>query len=137
MKINQADRMFARCIKERACWRCERCGKQYAEGSMGLHCSHNFSRRHRTVRWCKENALALCFSCHQWYGGCPPDSALWLEKKLGVQALEILREKMSQKIKVSKEEEKEIAAHYRAQLEEMKKKRRAGNAGYLDFISWQ
>lgn len=44
------------------------------------------------------------------------DSGKWLEEFIGAGTVEILREKMSSKVKVSKLEEKEIAKHYREQL---------------------
>ena len=32
VKITPADTAFGKCVKERASWRCERCGTQYQEG---------------------------------------------------------------------------------------------------------
>ena len=116
MKRSPADSAFSDCIRASAGWGCERCGKQYGGKSTGLHCSHNFTRSHRTIRWCKENALSLCFSCHQWFGGNPADSGRWLEDKLGEETMGILREKMNNKVKVTKMEEKVIAKYYREQL---------------------
>jgi hypothetical protein len=43
-----------------------RCGKQHATNSMGLHCAHNFTRRAQITRFDPENALALCYGCHQF-----------------------------------------------------------------------
>lgn len=130
MKISEADKWFSRCVRERDHWTCQRCGKQYEEGSQGIHCSHNFSRRHRTIRWCGDNALALCYSCHEWYGGNPPDSGAWLESKVGEGTVDILREKMRSGIKVSKLEEKEIGKYYKELYEEMRK-------GLRKFVSYQ
>lgn len=130
-KINPADQAFSKCVREAAKWTCERCGSVHEPGSMGLHCSHIFSRRHRTIRWCKDNVQALCFSCHQWFGGNPADSGVWVTELLGEGHIELLREKMNSKVKVSKAEEKEIAKHYRAELKLMQ----AGEKD--DFDSWQ
>ena len=104
---------------------------------MGLHNSHIFSRRHRTIRWCKENSQCLCFTCHQWFGGSPADSGRWLVDVCGEAFLDALREKRDLKVKVSKSEEKEIAKHYREQLKIIEEKRAAGATGTLDFISYQ
>lgn len=137
MKTSPADQWFSKCVRERANWTCERCHKQYPENSAGLHCSHNFSRRHRTTRWHADNALALCFSCHQWFGGNPYEAGRWLESVIGEARLEMLVDMKNARHKVPKAEEKEIAAHYRAQLKEMQAKRQQGETGYLVFESWQ
>ncbi|SEH06500.1 hypothetical protein [Candidatus Venteria ishoeyi] len=130
IKIKPADTWFSKCIRQASKWTCERCGSVHEPGSMGLHCSHVFSRRHRTIRWCKENAQALCFSCHQWYGGNPVDSGAWVENEIGEGVIMVLREKMNLRIRVSKLEEKEIARHYKQQYENLL-------AGATDFDSWQ
>lgn len=130
-KINPADQAFSKCVRTAAKWTCERCGSVHEPGSMGLHCSHIFSRRHRTIRWCKDNVQALCFSCHQWFGGNPADSGYWVTELLGEGHMELLREKMNSKVKVSKLEEKEIAKHYKAQLKLLE------SGEIEDFESWQ
>ena len=78
LKRSPADEAFSKCVRERANYCCERCGKGYDASSTGLHCSHHFSRRHRSIRWCGDNAMALCYACHEWYGGNPADSGAWL-----------------------------------------------------------
>jgi len=137
VKIKPADTAFSRCVREASGWTCERCNAQHEKGSMGLHCSHIYSRRHRTIRWCKDNAQALCFSCHQWFGGNPADSGEWVTELLGNGHIELLREKMLMKVKVSKLDEKDIAAHYRKELKELERQRSEGATGKLDFVSYQ
>lgn len=116
MKRSPADVAFSKCIRAAADYKCQRCGKQYDSSSTGLHCSHNFGRRHRTIRWCVDNALSLCAACHAWYGENPADSGKWLEEFIGEGTVDLLREKMRMKYKISKDDEKEIAKHYREQL---------------------
>ncbi len=137
MKTSPADQAFSKCIRAAANYQCQKCGKQYDKSSTGLHCSHNFSRRHRTIRWCKENALSLCYGCHSWFGGNPADSGRWLEQFIGDGALEMLREKMNSKVKVPASEEREIAKHYRDQLKLIEEARDSGEDGYIDFESYQ
>lgn len=137
MKTSTADSYFSKCVRASNDYVCAKCHKQYDKSSSGLHCSHNFSRRHRTIRWCKENAIPLCYSCHQWFGGEPLDSGKWLEGFIGVGTVDLLREKMNMKVKVSKIEEKEIAKHYREQLKEIEAKRVKGEIGHIEFISYQ
>ena len=137
VKIKPCDTAFSRCVKEANDWVCNKCDTQYERGSQGLHNSHIFSRRHRTIRWCKENGQSQCFSCHQWFGGNPADSGIWIAEKVGQDTIDILREKMNSRVKVSKKEEKDIAKHYREQLKFIQHKRLNGETGYIDFLSWQ
>ncbi len=51
--------------------------------------------------------------------------------------MELLREKRDSMVKVSKREEKEIAKHYRQQLNIIEQKRFDGVPGYIDFESYQ
>lgn len=129
MKRSPADNWFSKCIRAQANYTCQRCGKVYDKSSTGLHCSHNFSRRHRTIRWCVENAFALCYSCHQWFGSEPYEAGKWLEEMLGIEQLDILIEKKNIKLKISKLEEKEIASHYREQFQRIEQ-------GF-DLVSYQ
>ena len=137
IKIKPSDRDFSRCVREAHDWKCERCGSQHERGSVGLHNSHIFSRRYRTIRWCKANTQSLCFPCHQWYGGNPVDSGAWVLELFGEGWLNILREKRDSRIKVPKSEEKEIAKHYRLETIKIEQKRIGGKTGYIDFVSWQ
>lgn len=137
IKVKPADTAFSKCIRAANDYLCYKCGTAYDKSSTGLHCSHNFSRRHRTIRWCKENALSMCFSCHSWFGGNPADSGHWLETEIGEGVVQVLREKRDSGVKVSKLEEKDIAKHYREQLKIIEKKRINGHDGFIDFVSWQ
>jgi len=137
MKRLPADDWFSKCVRISQNWVCERCGAVHDKSSTGLHCSHIFGRRHRTIRWDKDNAQALCASCHNWYGENPADSGRWLEKTLGDGHLQMLREKRDSGIKVPKIEEKEIAKHYREEYRRMEKLRDEGVTTKLVFESYQ
>lgn len=122
MKRDQADKYFSDFIRERDNFTCQKCSKVYPEGRrQGLHCSHIFSRRHQSVRFYSRNAKALCFSCHQWYGSNPVESAAWIEDYLGSEALEELQQRKNQICKRTKKEKKEIAKHWKAQLEYLRR----------------
>ena len=119
MKRSQADNWFSKCIRRKYNYTCQRCFKVYPSNHAGLHCSHNFSRRHRTIRWCVQNALALCYSCHEWFGSNPYESGNWLESIMGRNKLDRLIAKKDAGNKVSKLEEKDIAHHYREQFKQL------------------
>ncbi len=137
IKIKPADTWFSKCVREASDWTCEKCETVYDRGSMGLHNSHIFSRRHRTIRWCSDNTQALCFSCHQWFGGNPADSGAWVTNLLGDSHMDLLREKRDSRMKVTKADEKDIAKHYKAEYERLLKRRSNGETGRLDFDSYQ
>jgi hypothetical protein len=137
VKIKTSDTAFSRCVRSANEYKCEKCKAQHDKSSCGLHCSHIFTRSHRTIRWCKENAQSLCFSCHNWFGGEPAESGVWIRGLLGDEAIGLLIEKKNSRVKVSKLEEKEITKHYRQQLKEIEQKRLDGVTGYIDFVSYQ
>ena len=132
VKIKSCDTWFSKCVRHAAGWACEKCGNQYTfTDARGLDCSHIFGRRFRSTRWAKENAQALCMGCHRWYHENPTESGLWVRERMGDGAYQLLVEKKEQVVKVSKVEEKEIAAHYR------KEYRRMVEENDDTFVSWQ
>ena len=133
MKITAADKYFSLCVRNAADNTCEWCGKSDAR----MECSHVYSRRHRTIRWDAMNAVCKCNGCHKKWHESPLNAFTWFESKFGIGRIDLLREKMNMKVKVSKIEEKEIAKHYREQLKEIEAKRAKGEIGHIEFISYQ
>lgn len=113
IKRDQADHWFSKCTRHRAGWKCEHCGKQYDQSSQGLHCAHIYGRANKSTRWDMDNAIALCYSCHQTFTANPLDFHHWLHSYLGDGHMEILLEKRNQIFKTTKAIRSEIAAHYR------------------------
>ena len=132
IKVTAADKAFADCVKEAYDYTCQVCGIQ---GRMEL--SHIHSRRHRNIRWAKDNALPKCFNCHAWWHQHPTESGVWFRNKYGEQFADRLIEKKNEYVKVPKTEEKAIAKHYREQTKMIREKREAGQTGFIDFESWQ
>lgn len=64
-KIDAADRLFSKFVRERDGQRCRNCG---VDGRLTqLECSHFFGRRMESVRFDQENADTFCRTCHQIY----------------------------------------------------------------------
>lgn len=126
MKISPADTAFSNCVKKAANNTCVKCGVRRDR----MECSHIFGRRHRTIRWCKENAVCKCTTCHRWWHENPTESGVWFIEKYGQGIMDILTEKRNQRVKVTKLEEKDIAKHYRRELKLLEN-------GATDFASWQ
>ena len=90
IRIDKADRVFSRFIREKADWKCERCFKQYQPGDQGLHCSHFWGRGKESTRFDQENASALCFFCHLFLGSNPEEHRTWKLKQLGEERYKLL-----------------------------------------------
>ena len=138
VKIRAVDTYFSKCIRERADWKCERCGAQHKEGSQGLHCSHYWGRGNWSVRFDKDNCEALCYGCHQYMGSNPAMHEERIREKLGPYAYEALQERMLslKEGRNIKRNEASVRSHYREELNKLKERRAKGETGYLDFIGY-
>lgn len=132
IKITAADRYFSLCIRERADNTCEKC----EETQKKLECSHFHSRRHRGLRFDPNNACCLCFECHQFLGGDPPEHVRFFTNLMGEGMIEILRDKKNGIYKLAKGELKEIAAFYRQELKLLKEARDNGETGRLEISAY-
>lgn len=74
MKLDKADVMFSKYIREYYNWTCQRCWTRYERGSQGLHNSHYFGRSRESTRFDPENCTALCWGCHQYFDGTNPEA---------------------------------------------------------------
>jgi len=77
IKRTTADKLFSEIIRERDGWACQRCHKVYNKydphSRMGLHCAHNRGRANYNTRFNENNAVALCYGCHQYLGSNPKE----------------------------------------------------------------
>jgi len=55
---------------------CQKCGKQ-----LKLQCCHIFSRKYYTTRFYENNAIVLCYACHDWFDDHKITACLWDESK--------------------------------------------------------
>ena len=84
------DYWFSLCVRERAGWNCESCGKHYESwvGKNGepanpaLHCSHYIGRANYAVRFEPLNVNAHCYYCHSQFEGNPHEFKEWKLKQL-------------------------------------------------------
>ena len=134
IKIIAADAWFSKCVREAAGWRCERCGAQHEEGSMGLHCAHYMTRGKWATRFEPLNVAALCYGCHSYLDRNPHFKTQWFEERLTPQVAAIIREKSENTKHGLKKMKKEIAKHYREQLALIQSHRgRPGFSGPIKF----
>ena len=136
IKITPADQAFSRCIREAAGWKCEKCGAQHEEKSMGLHCAHFMTRGNWSTRFDPDNAAALCYGCHSYLDRNPYIKTQWFENYLGEGLAGIIQEKSKQPAYGIKKFKKEIAKHYRVELKRLQALRLDGSTGTLKIIGY-
>lgn len=135
VSISKADEAFSLCVRLRANCTCERCGENFPPRAMKhLHCSHNYSREYQQVRFHPDNAFALCKDCHKWFANHKMESTAWKNEMLGDQRLRtVFKALQDGPSKISKVEEKRIAAYYRIIARYLMAEREKGNREYLPF----
>jgi len=137
LKRDKIDKLFSLMVRERDNWTCQRCGTHYPEGSrQGIHCSHIFSRRHRSTRWDPLNAVAHCFSCHQYLGGNPIIFYNWARDYLGDEVIEMLEKKHRVIVKLTKTDKNDMYAFMRCEYNRMLDDRANGEQGRLNFLGY-
>ena len=142
IKITNPDKWFSLCVRERADWTCQRCGRKFPEEysleglpkALGLDCSHYFGRGNWAVRFDPLNAWAHCRGCHGVFEANPHNFREWMHDKLG-DAYDVLVEKSNNRTigKQARREMNEIAAHYKEEFERMRELRSKGKVGRLNF----
>ena len=98
IKRRKTDILFSNYIREKAGWRCEKCGKLCkikGEWIAQLEASHYFSRKRESTRFDPENVYALCTPCHKRMGSHTlkedGEYDLWVKEKLGERGYKLLK----------------------------------------------
>ena len=111
MKFNLAktkrklDRLFSGYVLARDKRICQWCGK--TDGKMD--CAHIIPRNILSLRWTPENAVTLCFRCHQieWHTN-PLAAVRWLESRYGSELVNKLLADSTSEFSFNQESAKEI-----------------------------
>lgn len=114
IKRTSADKWFSDAVRLRANNQCEHCGI-----SGRTECAHIYGRRQKVVRWCADNAIALCHSCHRTFTENPLDFDKWVKAHIGEGMVDILNEKRRGILKDNKATRDAVAAHYRDEYRRM------------------
>ena len=115
IRIDKIDVVFSKLIRLRARFNCDRCRRYFPLGH-GLQCAHVFGRRHQSTRFDPDNAIALCYSDHQYFGENPTIFTAWVKKHLGDVRYEALQLRHSQIVKRTKAEAEELYQHLKAEF---------------------
>ena len=131
---DKLDTLFSLLVRERAEWMCEVCGRYFPEDArQGLHCSHHFSRRKRSIRLSPLNASAHCFSCHQTLGENPVLFHDWIKGHLGDEKFAALRIQAERLVRLKKHDRADIYSNLKASWEDMQARRKSGEMGRIEF----
>ena len=138
VKIKASDSWFSKCVRERAGYKCERCGAQHERSSCGLHCSHFHGRGKWSVRHDPENCESLCYGCHAYLGANPAEHKERILQALGQYRFDALQERANdtKRGRIVKKEERLLSKHYREQLKIMLSVRDNGENGRIEFVGY-
>ncbi len=137
IKRTPLDAVFSDLVRERADWTCEVCDKHFPDRKgSGLHASHYWGRRGKSTRWYGLNVFAHCFGCHQKLGSKPHEFKSWVFKQLGETLYDQLTLRANAPMKYSKQDLKDMQAHFKKELAEIRQKRKDGWVGYIDFVEY-
>ena len=141
------DYWFSLCVRERANWTCECCGRHYEPiisevtgnpANPGLHCSHYIGRANYSVRFDPMDADAHCYGCHAKFEGNPHIFREWKLKRIEQELYDILIEKSEDIMagKQARREKQEIAEHYKHEYSMMMQRRAQGFTGRIEFVGY-
>lgn len=118
VRIDPLDKLFSEYVRKRCGGCCERCGKHY--GWKGLQTSHYHGRAKRSTRYDEDNAMGLCFGCHQYFGSNPLEHTEFMIKRLGQEKFDELSHRARQIVKIDRNA---ITLYYKSKIEaeELKK----------------
>ena len=116
MKVRRdsLDTLFSKFIRLRDKGTCQRCG-HYVGLTPGLHCSHFHGRSRKSVRWDEDNAVALCFGCHQYFTSRPLEHVEWFKSHLG-DRFELLSGRMRQ---IGKPDKELLGLYYKEKIKQL------------------
>lgn len=140
ISITKLDYWFSLCVRERANWTCQKCGKAYPPtlnekglpGNRALHCSHFVGRGNDSVRTDPLNAEAHCYGCHSFFEQNPIIFSDYIKEVLG-EKFEILMEKSRNPMlgKQMNKERQQAVDHYKTQFFKIRDSNNKEFEGYL------
>lgn len=137
IKLNKLDIVFSQLVRERANWTCERCGRYFPEYSRrGIHCSHFYGRRAKSVRWHPLNAAAHCAGCHKYLESNPIEFQEWIQNHLGSHYNTLIDLK-NNTLKLNDTQKNDMLIFFKKELDRMKNLRYEGKIGRIEFASFQ
>jgi len=143
VKMATLDTAFRKCIHEAydytcAYPNCPYCGNQsFRYSDVSIECAHWHNCRSSAGRWHPDNVSCLCHEAHFYLEDRRAEEARFFGGLLGDTRTEWLITRMQGLYRYKPWERAEMAAHYRAQMKHIEKRRlENGTEGFIDVVSW-
>lgn len=116
---------------------CPDCGNNsFRYSDVSIECAHFHNRRASAGRWHPDNVACLCHERHFYLELHNAEEAEFFETLLGKTRYGWLIERFQSTYRYKPWERAEMAAHYRTQMEKIKKKRALGETGVIYVSAW-
>lgn len=115
----KVDRLFAKYIRLRDGYVCQRCGTKYEKGSRAYQCAHIESRRKQSTCWNEANAFGLCKGCHKYIDTYHSAKRDFYIEKMGEIMYRGLLDIARDTRKWTKAEKEEVAAIYKKKINDL------------------
>ena len=130
IKETHLDKLFSKLIRGRTNGYCQRCETNHRQA----HCSHLFSRRHRSTRWDETaNCVCHCTTCHRYLTENPYKFSEWIIEHLGKEDAEALCLKAHTTRKRSQPQMRDLYEKMESQWAIMNLLRNEGFEGRIEF----
>ena len=137
VKRYPADIAFSKAIRESYDYECCKCGTSYRHDPGYLDCAHVHTRKHRNTRWCAEwGAVALCKPCHRYFTDFPLEWGEFLAQHFSEDWYDEAKRRAWQTRKISKDDQADIAKHYREEVKRIELERAEGKEGFIKLRNW-
>jgi len=142
VKVATLNTAFRKCMHEAydctcAYPNCPKCGNytfRYSDVSIEVAHFHNCWAV--AGRWFPDNVACLCHEQHAYLEVHNAEEAAFYRSLLGDTRYEWLIKRMQGSYQYKPWERAEMAAHYRAQMKHIEKRRLKGEEGFIDVVSW-
>ena len=92
--LDKCDTEYSRYVREKANWKCEKCGVKDIPPTKFIQCSHYIGRAEKATRYDEDNTDVLCDPCHKFFEGCKNgEYKTWKINKLGKEKHDCLLQK--------------------------------------------
>jgi hypothetical protein len=120
IKVTPLDQKFSKLVRSLAGWKCERCGRQFAQShARGLECSHYFGRAIKSTRFCLDNCDSLCTGCHAYFHSFPHEYYTFKVRKLGEERYKALVERFNTPVKFNNAFKQDVREWMKRKLDEI------------------
>ena len=132
------DIAFSNAMRESYDYTCCDCKINLRHDPGRVDCAHLQTRSNRNTRWCTEwGAIVLCRKCHMYFTTHPLDWADFCRQYLGSVRYEEAVFRSHQIRKFTTSDRRDIAEHYRSELDRLGDLRKDGKTGFIWLVNYE